>query len=65
MLGKAFKSTESDRFEGEGPGDELVFAGFQGIEDPVRPEAVEAELDKAPLRRPSRDRDLRDLVGDN
>lgn len=42
VLAMAFKPTERDSFEGDDPGGEFIFAGFQGIEDPVRPEAVEA-----------------------
>jgi magnesium-transporting ATPase (P-type) len=42
VLGMAYGDTDSDSFDGDDPGSELVFAGLQGLEDPVRPEAVEA-----------------------
>lgn len=42
VLGMALKYQDLEAFEGEDPGSDLVFAGFQAMEDPVRPEAVEA-----------------------
>jgi calcium-translocating P-type ATPase len=42
VLGMALSYRDIERFEDGDPGSELVFAGFQGMEDPVRPEAVDA-----------------------
>ncbi len=42
VLGMALSYRDIDGFDGDDPGSDLVFAGFQGMEDPVRPEAVEA-----------------------
>ena len=42
VLGMALGYRDTDGFEGDEPGSDLVFAGLQGMEDPVRPEAVEA-----------------------
>jgi magnesium-transporting ATPase (P-type) len=42
VIGLAFRYDEMDQFKEKDPGDNFVFAGFQGMEDPVRPEAVEA-----------------------
>lgn len=43
VLAMAFRRTDAERFEGEGDvGSDLVFAGFQGMEDPLRPAAAEA-----------------------
>jgi magnesium-transporting ATPase (P-type) len=42
VLGMAMRDRNIERFENDDPGSDLVFVGFQGMEDPVRPEAVEA-----------------------
>jgi magnesium-transporting ATPase (P-type) len=42
VLGMAFRRVERERFEGDDVGSELTFAGFQGMEDPLRPEAKDA-----------------------
>jgi magnesium-transporting ATPase (P-type) len=42
VLGMAQRREEKDAFEDEDPGREMAFLGFQAMEDPVRPEAVEA-----------------------
>jgi calcium-translocating P-type ATPase len=42
VLAMAYRDSAQGTFEGDDPGDELVLAGFQGLEDPVRPEAVAA-----------------------
>jgi magnesium-transporting ATPase (P-type) len=42
VLAMAYRDAERDAFEGEEPGDDLVLTGLQGLEDPVRPEAVDA-----------------------
>jgi calcium-translocating P-type ATPase len=42
VLAMAYRDTRDDRFHGTDPGGDFVFAGLQGMEDPVRPEAVEA-----------------------
>jgi magnesium-transporting ATPase (P-type) len=42
VLGMAFQHTDSERFEDDDVGSDLVFAGFQGMEDPLRPEAKDA-----------------------
>ena len=42
VLAMAYRPTTSDRIDGSLIADELTFAGLQGMEDPVRPEAVEA-----------------------
>ncbi|WP_052507557.1 cation-translocating P-type ATPase [Desulfonatronovibrio magnus] len=42
VIGLALGSTDQKNFDGNDPGDGLIFAGFQGLEDPVRPEAVDA-----------------------
>lgn len=42
VLGMAFRYTDVERFENDDPGSDFIFAGFQCMEDPVRPEAVDA-----------------------
>jgi magnesium-transporting ATPase (P-type) len=42
VLGMAFRRVDQDRFDDDEVGPELVFAGFQGMEDPLRPEAKDA-----------------------
>jgi magnesium-transporting ATPase (P-type) len=42
VLAMAYREDDADSFDGEDPGGDLVFAGMQGLEDPVRPEAVDA-----------------------
>lgn len=42
VLAMAYADTESDAFDGDDPGEALIFAGLQGLQDPVRPEAVDA-----------------------
>jgi magnesium-transporting ATPase (P-type) len=42
VLGMALGRCDAEGFDGDDPGSDLTFAGFQAIEDPVRPEAVEA-----------------------
>jgi magnesium-transporting ATPase (P-type) len=42
VLGMAFRRVDQDRFDDGEVGSELVFAGFQGMEDPLRPEAKDA-----------------------
>ncbi len=42
VLAMAYGDTDAESFDGDDPGDGLVFAGLQGLEDPVRPEAVDA-----------------------
>lgn len=43
MLGMAVRRSDQERFESDDdPGDGYTFVGLQGMEDPVRPEAVEA-----------------------
>jgi calcium-translocating P-type ATPase len=42
VLAMAYREADVDSFDGEDPGGDLVFAGLQGLEDPVRPEAVDA-----------------------
>lgn len=42
VIGLAVGSADQENFEGNDPGEDLIFAGFQGLEDPVRPEAVDA-----------------------
>lgn len=42
VLGMAFRRVDQDRFDDDEVGSELIFAGFQGMEDPLRPEAKEA-----------------------
>ncbi len=42
VLGMAYGDTDAESFDGDDPGSDLVFAGLQGLEDPVRPEAVDA-----------------------
>ena len=42
VLGMAFRYGDAEHFDGEDAGSDYVFAGFQGMEDPVREEAVEA-----------------------
>jgi magnesium-transporting ATPase (P-type) len=39
VLGMAYRRVDRERFEGDEVGAGLVFAGFQGMEDPLRPEA--------------------------
>ena len=42
VIGLTFRCGDIGKFEDKDPGGDFVFAGFQGMEDPVRPEAVEA-----------------------
>ena len=42
VLGMAFRHTDTEKFEDADVGSDLVFAGFQGMEDPLRPEAKDA-----------------------
>lgn len=42
VLAMAFADTEATAFDGDDPGDALIFTGLQGLQDPVRPEAVAA-----------------------
>jgi calcium-translocating P-type ATPase len=42
VLAMATAPSEAERFEGDDPGSELVLAGLQGMEDPLRPEALGA-----------------------
>ncbi|TVR50796.1 MAG: HAD family hydrolase [Gemmatimonadales bacterium] len=42
VLAMALDYQDRESFEENEPGSDLVFAGFQGMEDPVRPEAVDA-----------------------
>jgi len=42
VLAMAFRADGTEHFQGDDPGSDFVLAGFQGMEDPVRPEAVEA-----------------------
>jgi magnesium-transporting ATPase (P-type) len=42
VLGMAFRYTDLEGFEDEDVGSDLVLAGFQAMEDPLRPEAKEA-----------------------
>ena len=42
VLAMAYRATASDRLDADSIGGGLVLAGLQGMEDPVRPEAVEA-----------------------
>ncbi|MFW6079570.1 MAG: cation-translocating P-type ATPase, partial [Gemmatimonadota bacterium] len=42
VLAMAFRTAERERFEDDDPGGGFVFAGFQAMEDPVRPEAPAA-----------------------
>jgi magnesium-transporting ATPase (P-type) len=42
VLGMAFRRVDRDSFDDDEAGTELVFAGFQGMEDPLRPEARDA-----------------------
>ena len=42
VLGMAFRYDERDAFEGNDPGSEFILAGFQAMEDPLRPEVVDA-----------------------
>jgi magnesium-transporting ATPase (P-type) len=42
VLGMAFRRVDRDGFDDDEVGSELVFAGFQGMEDPLRPEAKDA-----------------------
>ena len=41
-LAMAFRYDDREDLEDHDPGDDLVFAGLQAMEDPVRPEAVDA-----------------------
>jgi magnesium-transporting ATPase (P-type) len=52
VLGMAFKCGEQTSFDKGDPGKGFVFAGLQAMEDPVRPEAVEAvrEAHRAGIR---------------
>ncbi len=45
VLAMAFKPSETSQLEDHEAFDELVFAGFQAMEDPVRPEALDAVKD--------------------
>jgi magnesium-transporting ATPase (P-type) len=42
VLGMAYRRVEQDAFETDDAGADLVFAGFQAMEDPLRPEAQAA-----------------------
>ncbi|MFW5972975.1 MAG: cation-translocating P-type ATPase, partial [Bacteroidota bacterium] len=42
VLAMAFRHTDDETLDAEDVEKNLVFAGFQGMEDPVRPEAVDA-----------------------
>lgn len=42
VLAMAYRPTRAERLDGHLLSEDLVFAGLQGMEDPVRPEAVEA-----------------------
>ncbi len=42
VLGMAYRYVDGERFDGDDVGTGLVFAGFQGMEDPPRPEARDA-----------------------
>jgi len=42
VLAMALREDDRDRFEGQDPGSDLVFAGLQAMEDPLREEAREA-----------------------
>jgi magnesium-transporting ATPase (P-type) len=42
VLAMAYRPLEGESLDEEAVAEELVFAGLQGIEDPVRPEAVDA-----------------------
>lgn len=42
VLAMAYRETGSDSFENGDPGSGFIFAGFQGMEDPPRSEAIEA-----------------------
>jgi magnesium-transporting ATPase (P-type) len=42
VIGLAFRYGNMEKFDGKDPGNDFILAGFQGMEDPVRPEAVEA-----------------------
>jgi calcium-translocating P-type ATPase len=42
VLAMAAGPSEAERFDGDDPGSELVLAGLQGMEDPLRPEALGA-----------------------
>jgi magnesium-transporting ATPase (P-type) len=42
VLAMAFRFDDLDEFSDSDPGTDFVFAGFQGMEDPVRPEAIDA-----------------------
>jgi magnesium-transporting ATPase (P-type) len=42
VIGLAFRCADADNFQDGDPGGDFVFAGLQGMADPVRPEAVEA-----------------------
>ncbi|WP_069130294.1 cation-translocating P-type ATPase [Rhodohalobacter halophilus] len=43
VLAMAYRPTDSDQFDNaENIGSDLIFAGLQGMEDPIRPEALEA-----------------------
>jgi magnesium-transporting ATPase (P-type) len=42
VLAMAIRDTDITSFDGTDPGSDLVFAGFQAMEDPVRPEAIDA-----------------------
>jgi magnesium-transporting ATPase (P-type) len=42
VLGTAFRRVHQDRFDDDEVGSDLVFAGFQGMEDPLRSDTKEA-----------------------
>jgi magnesium-transporting ATPase (P-type) len=42
VLAMAFRDGTDERFDNAGLGDELIFVGLAGMEDPVRPEAIAA-----------------------
>jgi calcium-translocating P-type ATPase len=42
VLAMAYRDARAEAFDGDDVGDGLIFLGLQGIEDPVRPEAVDA-----------------------
>ena len=45
VLAMAYRPTQAERISEDLLSDDLIFAGLQGMEDPVRPEAVEAIRD--------------------
>ena len=42
VLAMAYGDTDAESFDGDDPGADLVLAGLQGLEDPIRPEAADA-----------------------